>query len=135
VYGDGRSELLIGRFLKETGERDRFFIATKLGRFSDPGWPANFTRAAIRAHTEASLRRLQIDALDLTQLHCVPPDVLMRGELFGWLSELQQEGKIKAYGASVEAMAEALWCCAQPGCAALQIIFNIFRQKPIHVLF
>ena len=59
----------------------------------------------------------------------------MRGEVFGWLEELKQEGKIKAYGASVEAMDEALWCCAQPGCAALQIIFNIFRQKPIHVLF
>jgi aryl-alcohol dehydrogenase-like predicted oxidoreductase len=71
----------------------------------------------------------------LTQFHCVPPEVLMRGELFGWLAELQREGKIRAYGASVEAMDEALWCCAQPGCAALQIIFNIFRQKPIHVLF
>ena len=59
----------------------------------------------------------------------------MRGEVFGWLEELKQEGKIKAYGASVEAMDEALWCCAQPGCAALQIIFNIFRQKPVHVLF
>jgi aryl-alcohol dehydrogenase-like predicted oxidoreductase len=65
----------------------------------------------------------------------VPPDVLKRGELFGWLEELKGEGKIKAYGASVESMDEALWCCAQPGCASLQIIFNIFRQKPIPVLF
>jgi aryl-alcohol dehydrogenase-like predicted oxidoreductase len=135
VYGDGRSETLIGKFLKDAGVRDRVFVATKLGRFSDPGWPANFTRAAVRQHTEASLKRLGIDALDLTQFHCVPPDVLMRGELFGWLAELQREGKIKAYGASVEAMDEALWCCAQPGCAALQIIFNIFRQKPVHTLF
>lgn len=135
VYGDGRSETLIGKFLKETKARDRIFVATKLGRFGDPGWPANFTRAAVRQHTEASLRRLGIEALDLTQFHCVPPEVLMRGELFGWLEELQCEGKIRAYGASVEAMDEALWCCAQPGCAALQIIFNVFRQKPIHVLF
>ena len=135
VYGDGRSETLIGKFLKETKARDRLFIATKLGRRGDPGWPKNFTREIVCRHTEDSLRRLGIDALDLTQLHCVPPDVLMRGELFGWLEELKREGKIKAYGASVEAMAEALWCCAQPGCAALQIIFNIFRQKPIHVLF
>ena len=135
VYGGGRSETLIGRFLKESGARDRLFIATKLGRRGDPGWPANFTRAVVRQHTEDSLRRLGIDALDLTQLHCVPVDVLKRGELFGWLDELQREGKIKAYGASVEAMDEALWCCAQPGCAALQIIFNIFRQKPVHVLF
>jgi len=135
VYGDGRSETLIGKFLRETKARDRVFIATKLGRRGDPGWPGNFTRAVVRQHTEDSLRRLGIDALDLTQLHCVPPDVLMRGELFGWLDELKKEGKIKAYGASVEAMDEALWCCAQPGCASLQIIFSIFRQKPIHSLF
>jgi len=135
VYGDGRSESLIGRFLKETRARDRLFIATKLGRRGDPGWPGNFTREVVRQHTEDSLRRLGIEALDLTQLHCVPPDVLMRGELFGWLEELKREGKIKAYGASVEAMDEALWCCAQPGCASLQIIFSIFRQKPIHTLF
>jgi aryl-alcohol dehydrogenase-like predicted oxidoreductase len=135
VYGGGRSESLIGKFLKETGARDRLFLATKLGRRGDPGWPANFTREVVRRHTEDSLRRLGVDAVDLTQLHCVPPEVLMRGELFGWLEELKREGKIKAYGASVEAMDEALWCCSQPGCASLQIIFNIFRQKPISVLF
>ena len=135
VYGDGRSESLIGKFLKETKARDRVFLATKLGRRGDPGWPGNFTRKVVRRHTEDSLRRLGIDALDLTQFHCIPPEVLMRGEVFGWLEELKREGKLKAYGASVEAMDEALWCCSQPGCAALQIIFNIFRQKPVHVLF
>lgn len=135
VYGDGRSETLIGRFLKESKVREQLFIATKLGRRGDPGWPTNFTREVVRRHTEDSLRRIGVDALDLTQFHCIPPDVLMRGEVFGWLEELKREGKIKAYGASVEAMDEALWCCAQPGCAALQIIFNIFRQKPIHGLF
>ena len=135
VYGSGRSETLIGAFLKETKARDRLFIATKLGRRGDPGWPQNFTRAVVRQHTEDSLRKLGVDAVDLTQCHCIPPDVLMRGEVFGWLEELKQEGKIKAYGASVEAMDEALWCTRQPGCASLQIIFNIFRQKPIHVLF
>ena len=133
VYGAGRSEQLIGRFLKET--RAPLFVATKLGRNASPGWPANFTRAAVRQHTEGSLKRLGVDALDLTQFHCVPPDILRRGELFGWLGELQAEGKIKAYGASVEAMDEALWCIEQPGCASLQIIFNIFRQKPIDTLF
>ncbi|HWA28801.1 MAG TPA: aldo/keto reductase [Lacunisphaera sp.] len=135
VYGGGRSEKLIGRFLKETKARDRLFIATKLGRRGDPGWPQNFTREVIRKHTEDSLKNLGIDAVDLTQFHCIPPDVLMRGEVFGWLEELKQEGKIKAYGASVEAMEEAQWCCQQPGCASLQIIFSIFRQKPIHTLF
>lgn len=135
VYGDGRSETLIGKFLKETKARDRLFIATKLGRRGDPGWPANFTRKIVRKHTEDSLRRLGVDALDLTQCHCIPPDVLKRGEVFGWLEELKREGKLKAYGASVESMDEALWCCEQPGCASLQIIFNLFRQKPIHALF
>ena len=133
VYGAGRSERLIGRFLKET--QGKFFVATKLGRFADPGWPANFTRAAVRRHTEASLQRLGVDARDLTQFHCVPIDVLKHGELFGWLGELQTEGKIKAFGASVESMDEALWCVEQEGCASLQIIFNIFRQKPIAALF
>jgi len=133
VYGAGRSERLIGRFLRETGAAVR--VATKLGRFSDPGWPGNFSRAAVRGHTEASLQRLGVEALDLTQLHCVPPEELKRGELFGWLGELKAEGKIRAYGASVEAMDEALWCVEQEGCASLQIIFNIFRQKPIAALF
>jgi aryl-alcohol dehydrogenase-like predicted oxidoreductase len=135
VYGAGRSESLIGRFLRETKDRDRLFVATKLGRRGDPGWPANFTREVVRRHTEDSLRRLGVDAVDLSQLHCVPPDVLKRGELFGWLDELKREGKIKAYGASVESMDEALWCCRQGGCASLQIIFSIFRQKPVHLLF
>lgn len=135
VYGDGRSETLVGKFIQEAKNRDRLFIATKLGRRGDPGWPLNFTRETIRRHTEDSLHRLNIDALDLTQFHCIPPEILMRGEVFGWLEELKREGKIKAYGASVEAMHEALWCCTQPGCASLQIIFNIFRQKPIHSLF
>lgn len=133
VYGGGRSETIIGKFLKEV--KQSLFVATKLGRSSNPGWPQNFTRAAVRQHTEGSLKRLGVEALDLTQLHCVPPEVLKRGELFQWLAELQQEGKIKAYGASVESMDEAQWCLTQPGCASLQIIFNLFRQKPIHTLF
>ncbi len=133
VYGAGRSEQLVGRFLKET--RAKVFVATKLGRAADPGWPRNFTRDSVRRHTEASLRRLGVDALDLTQLHCVPPEVLKRGEMFGWLGELQAEGKIRAFGASVESMDEALWCLQQKGCASLQIIFNVFRQKPIATLF
>jgi aryl-alcohol dehydrogenase-like predicted oxidoreductase len=133
VYGMGRSETLIGRFLKET--RAPIFVATKLGRFSPPGWPDNFTREAVRAHTEASLRRLGVEALHLTQLHCVPPEVLQRGEIFEHLRELKREGKIRAFGASVESMDEALVCVREEGLAALQIIFNIFRQKPVETLF
>jgi aryl-alcohol dehydrogenase-like predicted oxidoreductase len=133
VYGDGRSESLIGRFLKETNAP--IFVATKLGRSSPPGWPGNFTRDAIRAHTEASLRRLGVEALDLTQLHCIPFDVLKQGEVFEHLRELQREGKIRHFGVSVESMDEALFCLQQPGVASLQIIFNVLRQKPAEVLF
>lgn len=133
VYGGGRSETLIGKFLRET--RTPIYVATKLGRSSSPGWPGNFTRKSIREHTEASLRRLGVAALDLTQLHCVPPDVLERGEVFEHLRELRREGKIRDFGASVESMAEAAVCLRQEGLVSLQIIFNLFRQKPIHALF
>jgi aryl-alcohol dehydrogenase-like predicted oxidoreductase len=133
VYGMGRSEEFIGKFLKET--KAPLYVATKLGRFSPPGWPANFTRAGVRQHTEASLQRLGVPALDLTQLHCVPPEVLRQGEIFEHLRELKREGKIRDFGASVESMEEAQVCLQQEGLAALQIIFNIFRQKPIHTLF
>lgn len=133
VYGDGRSETLIGQFLRQTpAARDRVFVATKLGRRN---WPHGFTRAHVRQFTEDSLQRLGVDALDLTQLHCIPTDVLKRGEMLGWLQELKHEGKLKAYGASVESMDEASFCVTHGGVSTLQIIFNIFRQKPIHTLF
>lgn len=133
VYGMGRAEKLIGVFLKET--RAPIYIATKLGRFSPPGWPENFTRAGLRQHTEASLRRLGVEAIDLTQLHCIPFEVLKQGEVFEHLRELKRDGKIRDFGVSVESMEEADFCVRQEGVAALQIIFNIFRQKPIHTLF
>ena len=136
VYGMGRAETLIGRFLQETpAARGKVYIATKLGRFSPPGWPENFSRAGIRQHTEASLKRLGVEALDLTQFHCIPFDVLKRGEVFEHVRELKREGKIRDFGVSVESMAEADFCVRQEGVAALQIIFSIFRQKPIHTLF
>ncbi len=134
VYGRGRCEEIIGRFLKEAG-RDRFFIASKLGRFPRPGGPANLTPENLRAHTEASLQRLGIDCLDLTQLHCVPLSGIQRDEIWETLRSLKQEGKIRRFGASVESVEEAKACLAQPGCASLQLIFNIFRQTPAFELF
>jgi aryl-alcohol dehydrogenase-like predicted oxidoreductase len=133
VYGGGRSETLIGAFLKET--KSPVFVATKLGRFSPPGGDANCTEKVFREHTEASLRRLGVDALDLTQLHCVATEQLRRGDVFEWLRDLQKQGKIKSFGASVESMEQAEICLKQDGLAALQIIFNIFRQKPIGTIF
>ncbi len=132
VYGNGRSETLIGKFLKPRTEK--FFVATKLGRMADL-YPDQYTEAGVRAATEASLKRLGVDALDLTQLHCVPPTVLQRGEIFDWLRTLQREGKIKNFGASVESMDEAKVCLAQAGLTSLQIIFNLFRQKPARAIF
>ena len=134
VYGDGRSEQLIGRFLKRH-QGPPVFVATKLGRFSPPGWPHNFTREAVRAHTDASLQRLGVERLDLTQLHCIPTAVLKAGEVFEHFRELKREGKICHFGASVETMGEARSCLKQEGLASLQIIFNVFRQKPIDELF
>src|SRR5439155_7486473 len=84
---------------------------------------------------EPSLNRLGVDALDLTQLHCVPTDVHARGEIFDHLRRLKQEGKIRHFGASVESMEQARICMNQEGLASLQIIFNVFRQKPIDELF
>ena len=133
VYGNGRSETLIGRFLKEAGLRRRIFIATKLGRTPEL-YPDKYTEAGVRAATEASLKRLGLDALDLTQLHCVPTEIMRQGEIFGWLDRLRQEGKILRYGASVETMDEALLCLEQPNVCALQIIFNVFRQKALDVV-
>ncbi len=132
VYGSGRSEEMIGRFLKESPKE--VFLATKLGR-TDDMFPDKYTEAGIRAATEASLKRLGVEAIDLSQLHCIPAEVMRQGDAFEWLRKLQQEGKIKHFGASVESMEEALLCLEQPGLASLQIIFSIFRQKPIEVLF
>jgi aryl-alcohol dehydrogenase-like predicted oxidoreductase len=132
VYGSGRSESLIGKFLAERA--GDFFVATKLGRMPDL-YPDKYTEAGVRAATEASLKRLGVEALDLTQLHCVPPQVLQRGDIFGWLRKLRHEGKIKNFGASVESMDEAKVCLAAEGLCSLQIIFNIFRQKPALTIF
>jgi len=131
AYGGGRSEMLIGRYLK--AHAAKVFVATKLGRGGI--YPNGYTRAAVRQATEGSLRRLGVQALDLIQLHCIPMAALQRGDVFDWLRELKQEGKIRNWGASVESMDEALVCLKQEGLASLQVIFNIFRQKPIQALF
>ncbi len=133
VYGSGRSEELIGRFLKQRPEN--VFVATKIGRFPVAEGETNYSEAMFRKHTEASLRRLGVESLDLTQLHCIPTEQMRRGDVFDWLRRLRNAGKIQRFGASVESMDEALLCLEQEGLASLQIIFNIFRQKPSDALF
>lgn len=125
VYGSGRSETLVGRFLKTLDSTP--FVATKIGRFSNPGGADNLQPEVMRAHVEASLRRLGVHAIDLVQLHCVPHDAMKDGTVFDVLGRLRDEGKIRSYGASVETIAEAE-TCLEKGVHSLQIIFNLFRQ-------
>jgi aryl-alcohol dehydrogenase-like predicted oxidoreductase len=133
VYGKGLSETRIGRFIKP--HASKLFIATKIGRFPEPGGDKNISLKQFRLHTENSLKRLGVEALDLTQVHCLPTETLKQGDLFEWLRTLKKEGKIKRFGLSVESMEEARICLEQEGVSSLQIIFNIFRQKPITELF
>jgi len=133
IYGLGRSEELIGKFRKTT--RTPLFIATKLGKNPRPGGQANCTTAVMVQHTENSLKRLGVECLDLTQLHCVPLEELQRGEVFDALRLLKQQGKIARFGASVEGTEEAKVCLQQEGLSSLQIIFNIYRQTPITEIF
>jgi len=132
-YGEGLSESRLGRFIKTLSKE--VVIATKIGRFPQPGWPDNFSLEQFRKHTENSLKRLGMETLDLTQVHCPPTDLLERGEVFDWLRTLKREGKIQQFGFSVESMEEAQICLREEGVASLQIIFNIFRQKAIASIF
>ncbi|TBN05581.1 aldo/keto reductase [Hyunsoonleella flava] len=126
VYGDGRSETLIGEFLKISSHNIK--VATKFGRTADV-YPNNYTEQTLRNCVEKSLKRLGVDCIDLLQLHCIPTEILENGAIFNWLRLLQQEGKIAHFGASVESVAQGLICLEQEGLQSLQVIFNIFRQK------
>jgi aryl-alcohol dehydrogenase-like predicted oxidoreductase len=128
VYGDGRSEQLIGRFLRErSGER--LFVATKMGR-SVPQLVANYTPDAFRRWVDQSRRNLGVERLDLVQLHCPPTDLYYRPELFVALDDLVISGAIAHYGVSVERVEEALKAIEYPGVASVQIIFNMLRLRP-----
>lgn len=132
-YGEGLSEERLGKFFKTSSAE--VFFATKLGRFPKPGGTENFSMEQFRLHTENSLKRLGLDCLDLTQVHCPPTELIKQGEMFDWLRTLKKEGKIKEFGLSVESMEEAEFCLQQEGLSSLQIIFNVLRQKPIDTIF
>ena len=133
VYGDGRSEEIIGRVLKERGGT-RPFVATKCGR-GGANTPESYTRANLLGWVEASLKRLQVEALDLIQLHCPAPAVFYMPEVFGYLDEIVASGKLRRYGVSVEKVEEGLKAIEYPGVASIQIIYNIFRQRPARLFF
>ncbi|MBV1790183.1 aldo/keto reductase [Marinobacterium sp. D7] len=131
VYGAGLSEERIGRWLK--GQAQPPVVVTKVGRNAEL-YPDGYTREKVRRSLEGSARRLGVECLDLAQLHCVPSEVLRGGELLGWMEEFQQQGLIRHFGASVETIDDALFCCEHPKLATLQIIFNLFRQDAVETL-
>lgn len=133
VYGDGRSEKIIAAVLKERGG-DKPFVATKAGRRLSPHVTEGYTGENIEAFIDRSLTNLGVETLDLVQLHCPPTEVYYRPELFGALDRLVAKGKIRHYGVSVEKVEEALKAIEYSGVATVQIIYNIFRQRP-HELF
>ena len=128
VYGAGLSEELIGRFAKQCPAP--LTLVTKYGR-GEGVFPDNYTKDNMRKTIEDAQKRLQVETLDLLQLHCIPTECLRKGEVFDWLREFKDEGLIKHFGASVETVEEGLICLKQEGLLSLQVIFNIFRSKLI----
>jgi len=133
VYGDGRSERLLARLRKERSEK--IVVATKAGRRLDPHVAKDYDRTHLTAFVERSLRNLEAEAIDLLQLHCPPTDVYYRPEVFGVLDDLVRAGKIRYYGVSVERVEEALKAIEYPGVQSVQIIYNLFRQRPSELFF
>jgi aryl-alcohol dehydrogenase-like predicted oxidoreductase len=129
VYGDGRSERLIARVRRER-PRDTFFVATKAGRRLPVQTPEGYTRENLTAWIDRSLTNLEVDRIDLLQLHCPHRQVYDRPEVFGWLDDLVRAGKLAHYGVSVETVEEALTAIRYPNVETVQIIFNMFRLKP-----
>ncbi len=134
AYGDGRSERLLARLRRERSAVD-FTIATKAGRRLNPHVTAGYTPRNIEEFVDRSLENLDVEALDILQLHCPPTDVYYHPELFGGLEDLVRDGKIRHYGVSVERVEEALKAIEYPGVETVQIIFNLFRQRPSELLF
>lgn len=132
VYGAGQSESRIADF-RRAHDPD-VIVATKVGRDAML-YPDGYTKEKVRANIEASRQRLGVEVIDLVQLHCVPRGVLAAGELLEWMAEFQKDGLIRAFGASVETIDEALLAARHPQLASLQIIFNLFRQNAINALF
>jgi len=133
VYGDGRSERLLAQLKRE--RREAIHIATKAGRRLDPHVAEGYNRQNLTAFVERSLQNLETEALDLLQLHCPPTQVYYLPEVFGVLDDLVKQGKVKYYGVSVEKVEEALKAIEFPNVQSVQMIFNLFRQRPADLFF
>jgi len=134
VYGDGRSERIIADVLKSRGGT-RPMVATKAGRRLNPHVADGYNRVNLEAFIDRSLANLGVECLDLVQLHCPPTEVYYRPEVFEGLEEIRRAGKIRHYGVSVEKVEEALKAIEYPGVVSVQIIFNMFRQRPAGLFF
>lgn len=130
VYGDGHSEELVGRFLKERADAS-LMVATKMGRRADPHEPQEFTSENLRAWNDRSRRLLGVDTIDLVQLHCPPTPVYGDDRVFDILDEMVTEGRMRGYGVSVETVDEAMTALQRPNLRSIQLILNIFRRKPL----
>jgi aryl-alcohol dehydrogenase-like predicted oxidoreductase len=133
VYGDGHSERLLAQLKRERDEE--IIVATKAGRRLDPHIADGYNAENLSQFVERSLKNLEVEALDLLQLHCPPTEVYYRPEVFAALDDLVKQGKIRYYGVSVEHVEEALKAIEFPNVQSVQIIFNIFRQRPADLLF
>jgi aryl-alcohol dehydrogenase-like predicted oxidoreductase len=134
VYGDGRSERLVARLRRER-PGDTIWVATKAGRKLPQQMCEGYSRENLAAWVDESLRNLQVDAIDLLQLHCPPTGLYERPDVFGILDELVAAGKLRYYGVSVEKVDEALAALRYPNVQSIQIIFNMFRLRPAERLF
>ena len=133
VYENRQSEAAVARVARRRSER--VYVATKCGKFLDPHVDASYTPAALREFVEASLSNTGLETLDLIQLHCPPTEVYYRPEIFGLFDRLREEGKIRSLGVSVEKVEQALKAIEYDNVATVQIIFNIFRQRPAELFF
>jgi aryl-alcohol dehydrogenase-like predicted oxidoreductase len=133
VYENGESEKAVGKILKKTNKR--VYVATKCGRQINPHVNEGYTPRVLRKYVEDSLKRLDTDCIDLIQLHCPPTKVYYRPEIFGEFQKMKEEGKILNLGVSVEKVEEALKAIEFDNVTTVQIIYNIFRQRPHEYFF
>ncbi len=133
VYGDGRSEKIISEVLKNSNEQ--IYVATKAGRRLNPHNADGYNLKNIESFVDRSLSNLGVDIIDLVQLHCPPSEICGKPETYEMMDEIVKKGKIKYYGVSVEKVSEALDAIQYPNVKSIQIIFNIFRQKPNEIFF
>ena len=133
VYSDGESEKAVGRIVRNRSEK--IYVATKCGRQLNPHTNEAYQPAVLRKFVEDSLKRMQLETIDLIQLHCPPTEVFYRPEIFGLFDRLKEEGKIQNLGISVEKVEQALKGIEFPNVTTVQIIYNMFRQRPAELFF